>query len=89
MLRFLLDENFNHRILHGLELRVPELDYVAAQEVELKGATDSDVLEWAARENRIVLTHDFETMLKSAYDRIVSAEPMPGLIALPQVMPIG
>ena len=89
MLRLLFDENFNHRILHGLELRLPDLDYLAAQEIELKGATDREVLAWAAGENRIVVTHDFETMLKFAYDRIVASERMPGLIAVPQTMPIG
>jgi len=34
MLRLLLfDENFNHRIVHGLELRLPSLDFLIAQEM--------------------------------------------------------
>lgn len=45
--RFLFDENFNHRIVHGLQLRLPGLDFVIAQEIELKGAKDPELLEWA------------------------------------------
>jgi hypothetical protein len=31
---------------------------------------DPDVLEWAAREGRILLTHDVNTMLGHAWDRV-------------------
>ena len=31
MLRLLIDENFDQRILRGLRLRVPQLDYVIVQ----------------------------------------------------------
>jgi hypothetical protein len=90
MLHLLLfDENFNHRILHGLELRSPNLDYRVAQETELKGATDPDLLAFAAEQGRIVVTHDLETLLKYAYDRVTSGLRMPGVIAVPQSLPIG
>jgi len=45
--RLLFDENFNHRIVHGLQLRLPDLDFVIAQEIELKAAKDPELLEWA------------------------------------------
>jgi hypothetical protein len=87
--RLLFDENFNHRIVHGLQLRVPDLDFVIAQEIELKGAKDPELLGWAATENRIVVTHDVDTLLKFAYERIVGGHLMPGVIAVPQNLPIG
>ena len=87
--RLLFDENFNHRIVHGLQLRLPDLDFVIAQEIELKGAKDPELLEWAATENRIVVTHDVDTLLKFAYERIVDGQLMPGVIAVPQNLPIG
>lgn len=31
LLRLLIDENLDHRILRGLKLRLPRLDYVVAQ----------------------------------------------------------
>ena len=85
----LLDENFNHRILHGLVLRLLDLDYVAAQEIELKGKEDSEVLIWAAGNDRIIVTHDVETMPKYAYEHIAAGRRMPGVIVVPQSLPIG
>lgn len=58
MLRYLADENFNQRIVRGLLRRLPEIDIAIAQDVGLGGVPDSDVLAWAADENRVLLTHD-------------------------------
>ena len=87
--RLLSDENFNHRILHGLVLRLPDLDYVAAQEIGLKGKEDPEVPIWAAENDRIVVTHDVETMPKYAYEHIAAGRRMPGVIAVPESLPIG
>ena len=35
MLRLLIDENFNQRILRGPRLRIPALDYVIVQETAM------------------------------------------------------
>jgi predicted nuclease of predicted toxin-antitoxin system len=58
MLRLLIDENLDHRILRGLKLRFPALDFVVVQDTELKGKEDPPLLAWAAEENRILLTHE-------------------------------
>ena len=60
MLRLLFDENINRRVLRGLKLRLPGLDYKTAQEVGLKGTPDPDVLASAAEQNRILVTHDLK-----------------------------
>ncbi len=86
---FLSDEDFNRRIVRGLLRRFPLLDLVRAQDVGLTGKHDTKVLEWSAREGRLVLTHDFATMLDFAYSRIERGLPMPGVIALAQDFPIG
>ncbi len=78
---FLSDEDFNNRIVRGLLRRFPHLDLVRTQDVGLAGKHDTKVLEWAAREGRLVLTHDFATMLDFAYNRIECGLPMPGVIA--------
>ncbi len=36
MLRLLIDENFDQRILRGLKLELPDIDYVVVQETEAK-----------------------------------------------------
>jgi hypothetical protein len=89
MLRLLLDENFNHDILRGLKLRSPNLDFVVAQDTELQGAKDPPLLEWASEQNRILVTHDLETIPKFAYDRVKAGLSMPGVIAISQDVSIG
>lgn len=80
MLRFAADENFNNDIVRGLRRRKPNLDIVRVQEAGLSGAVDTDVLEWAAREGRVLLTHDVSTMTRYAYERVEAGLAMPGVL---------
>lgn len=89
MIRFLSDEDFNRRILRGLRRRIPSLDVVRVQDVGLITRPDTEVLEWAANENRVVLTHDVTTMSRYAFDRVNQNLPMPGVIEVAQDVPIG
>ena len=57
MLKLVSDENFNADILRGLFRRRPDLDIVPVQDIGLSAAPDSDILAWAAVEDRILLTH--------------------------------
>lgn len=86
-IRFLVDENFDHRTLAGLKRRMPDLDIVPVQEVGLREADDPAVLEWAAQEERILITHDVSTMLDFAYERVTVGLPMPGVIEIPETVP--
>lgn len=89
MLRFAVDENFNADIVRGLRRRLPELDIVRVQDVGLSGADDPSVLEWAASEGRIVLTHDISTLVGHAFARVAARQPMPGVFAARSRDPIG
>ena len=90
MNRFLADENFNGRILRGLLRRVSGLDVVRAQDVAaICGRDDPTVLEWAASEGRVLLTHDVSTMRDHAYRRILAGKPMPGVFEVNTDLPIG
>jgi predicted nuclease of predicted toxin-antitoxin system len=89
MLRILFDENLNQRIVRGLRRRVPSLDYVVAQDVGLQGREDPHVLAWAAEEQRILITHDLKTIPRFAYERVSTHQAMPGVIAVPDTLPIG
>jgi predicted nuclease of predicted toxin-antitoxin system len=88
-MRLLIDENFNHRILRGLIVRLPTLDHLVAQNTELRGAKDPSLLAWAAELNRILVTHDIKTIPKYAYERVVAGQPMPGVIVVPETLDIG
>jgi|SRR5690606_22931491 len=89
MLAFLADENFNNNIIRGLQQRVPELDIVRVQDVGLSGADDSTVLEWAAQEGRVLLTHDVSTITHFAYERVRNGEPMPGVFEVNTKIAVG
>ena len=79
MLRFAADENFNRDIVRGLLRRKPDVDIVRVQDAGLAGADDPTVLEWAAVQGRVVITHDVSTLTKQAYDRAAAGRPMPGV----------
>jgi len=88
MRRFVSDEDFDNRIVRGLLERHPELDLIRVQDVDLLGEGDPVVLGWAAREGRILLTHDSSTMTKYAYERVRAGLPMAGVLEISQSYPI-
>jgi uncharacterized protein DUF5615 len=87
-LRFLVDEDFDNDILRGMLRQLPTLDIVQAQDVGLSGTPDPIVLERAAQEGRVLLTHDVSTMTAHAYARVTGGLPMPGVFAVSQLAPI-
>ena len=89
MLLLLIDENFNQRILRGLRLRIPALDYVIVQATAMQGMKDQPLLREAAILHRVLVTHDRKTFPRHAYERVAAGEPMPGIIAVPDDLPIG
>ena len=89
MLRFALDENFDRQVIRGLLLRKPDLDSIGVQDVGLHGAPDEVVLEWAAQEGRILLTHDIQTIPPLANNRVAHRLPMPGVFVVRWDSPIG
>jgi hypothetical protein len=88
MLLLVSDENFNNDILRGLLRREPSLDIIRVQDVGLSNTPDPEVLEWAAQQNRVLLTHDQNTITKFAYERVVEGIPMPGVIEVNRTVPI-
>jgi len=89
VIRFLADEDFDNDILRGVLLRLPDLDVVRVQDVGLLGESDPVVLEWAAREKRVLLTHDIRTMRRYAYARREAGLAMPGVFVIPLSLPVG
>jgi hypothetical protein len=87
--RLLTNENFSSSILRGLIRRLPKLDVVRIQDVGLIHADDPTILEWAANEQRILLTHDVATITVYAYERIKNGLPMPRVVEVIATAPIG
>jgi predicted nuclease of predicted toxin-antitoxin system len=89
VLRFVADENFNNNVVRGLRRKNPAVDIVRVQDVGLYSAKDPAILAWAARERRILLTHDSATMRDFAYERMAAGLPMSGLIEVKKTAPVG
>jgi hypothetical protein len=89
VLRFVADENFHGAVVRALLRRVPNLDIVRIQDVGLSGAEDPVVLDWAAQEGRILLTHDIRTVPPYAHQRVDAGQPMAGVIVARESLPIG
>ncbi|MFN5837422.1 MAG: DUF5615 family PIN-like protein [Pseudanabaena sp.] len=88
-MRLLTDENLNGAILRGLIRRLPKLDIVRVQDVGLRNTDDPIILEWAANEGRILLTHDVATITMYAYERVNQGLPMTGVVEVIATAPIG
>ena len=50
---------------------------------------DLVILNWAANEGRIILTHDRKTMVPDANRLVAEGEPMAGVILVPDALGIG
>lgn len=81
-MRFAADENFDNRILCGVQRLNPDFDCIRVQDTEIAGTDDPSLLDWPAKEDRILLTHDVETMVGFAYERVANGLLMPGVFEI-------
>lgn len=88
-IKFMADANFDRRIVQGLLRRVRDLDIITAQELGLTEASDEVILERAAAEGRVLLTHDEASIPPLAFERLWRGLPMSGVAIVPQDLPIG
>jgi hypothetical protein len=87
-IRFLADANFNQKIVTGLLLREPQIDFELPQDVIPEKMEDTQVLELGAAHGRIIVTHDVRTM-PDHFSDFVADQPCPGMILVPKKMVIG
>jgi hypothetical protein len=86
--RFLADHDFNEHIIDGVLRREPTLDFVRVRDFGLEARPDPEVLDFAAAESLIVVSHDVNTMVGHASARIASGAAMSGLLMIQQTQPI-
>jgi hypothetical protein len=73
-----------YAIVKAVRHQEPGIDFASAVEAGLEGVSDSEILERAASEDRILVTHDRRTML--AYFR---ARLEGGCLPLPDTFSLG
>jgi Domain of unknown function (DUF5615) len=89
MIRFVADEIFDNLIICGLWRLKPDLDIVRVQDLEIAGADDDTVLEWAAHAKPILLTQDQHIVPAHAYERMRRGEAVAGVIVVSDRQPLG
>jgi hypothetical protein len=83
ILRLLADADLKSAIVAGVVRRNCRIDFKRAEEVPLKGLEDPRVLAVAAREGRVLVSHDVSTM-PNHLRAMVAESTCPGLILIPQ-----
>lgn len=83
-IRLLADADLNFAIVKGARLREPSIDFRSAAEAGLKAIGDPEVLQFAASQGRILVSHDLRTMPFHFARRISEGESSPGVFLVSQ-----
>jgi predicted nuclease of predicted toxin-antitoxin system len=89
VLRLASDVDVHVEIVRGLRRRIPEIDLIRVQDALPEDTPDSDILVWAATENRVLITNDRNTMVGFAYRRAARGESVPDVIVTTNEQSIG
>ena len=82
-IRFQADADLRYTIVKAVRQREPSIDFASAFESRLEGVSDSEILDRAASEGRILVTHDCRTML-AYFRRLEAGRLSPGLFVVSQ-----
>ena len=66
----------------------PAIEFLRARDVGLHACSDAAVLEFAADNQLLVVSHDVNTMPAEAYARISAGAPVAGLLMVKQNEPV-
>ncbi len=86
-IRFQADADFNHIILRAVLRREPAVEFQTSHAAGLARLKDPAVLAVAARENRLLVTHDVKTMPRH-FGEFVKDTHSPGVLVVPQRLPV-
>ena len=85
--RFQADAELKQAIVTGASRRKPNLDFQSANEAGFEGLRDPAVLAIAARDGRVLVTHDRKTM-PTEFGQFILAQSSAGVLIIPQNFPI-
>ena len=83
------DENVDVRIVRGLRRHLPGLEITSVENIGLRETDDRIILDWAAAHDTTLVTHDVQTMVGYANERIRDGRPMSGVVMIRWGLPIG
>lgn len=82
-IRFQADYDFNKKIVRALRQRYSTMDFRTGHDAGFEGLPDEQVLEISARDGRILVSHDVNTM-PVHFANFIANQDSPGLILIPQ-----
>jgi Domain of unknown function (DUF5615) len=82
--RFLADADLNFDVVKAVRRREPGLDFASAADAGIEGTGDPEILERAASQNRVLVSHDRRTMLHHFRNRLAAGKFSPGLLVVSQ-----
>lgn len=88
-IRFQADNDLKFGIVKAVRRREPAIDFASAQEADLESVGDPELLDWAAREDRVLVSHDRRTMLEHFRAHLAAGKSSPGVLIVSQGAPIG
>ena len=89
MIHFQADADLDHDIVLAVRRRERAVDFASAADGGIVGLGDPEVLEIAAQQDRILVTHDRRTMPDHFRHRLESGKESPGVFIVSQFEPIG
>jgi len=89
VIRFLADADLDYAIVSGCLRREPAMDFLSANDANLEGVPDPRVLALAAEQDRILVSHDFQTMPRHFGEFLEAQGFSPGVFLVKQYSPVG
>lgn len=88
-IRFQADNDLKFGIVKAVRRREPAIDFVSAQEAGLDRVLDPELLDRAAADGRVLVSHDRPTMIDHFRDHLSTGKSSPGLLIVSQGAAIG
>lgn len=88
-IRFQADNDLKFGIVKAVRQREPTIDFVSAQEAGLDGVGDPELLDRAAGEGRVLVSHDRRTMIGHFRAHMAAGKSASGLLIVSQGAVIG
>jgi hypothetical protein len=86
-IRFQADNDLNQNIVKALLRLEPSIDFQTAHAANLRGVPDPEVLAYAAKEGRVLVSHDITTMPRH-FGEFIQATNSAGVLIAIQEAPI-
>jgi len=87
--KFLADHDLNEQIVVGVLRRAPTAEFRRVRELGFAARNDAFLLDYAAGQALIIVSHDVNTMPAAAYERVAAGRTVAGLIMVQQTFPVG